>query len=277
MDINYTQLMLGEPLVYKEDPENSGHNIFVRSPTIKELAKKDNADFTIYTRLFTASIREIYSGDPKVVDQVEKDFPTIWDAAWDDKMSFEVSEKLLHMQDIPLLPLIVGGFIYWIGYDVDQIDDFQVLSNQKIVNKKLDWVIDKEVFKDFCMIVKCITLTKADETLIAPKNMSPAKQAIWKTLYDGRMRKIERKVKKTGGHSLGDDILSLEISSQGFIPMSQIKELTYYQLMNLLKGYAERDASDKEFNIYTSYKFDTEKMKIQDWREKLSLTKIKEE
>lgn len=271
MEIDYTRLMLGMPLEYKTNTENPNYNINFRIPTIEDLVTTDSVQFAIYSRVFTATIREIYSDESARVDQVERDYPTIWDAAWDTEMTDEVAMKLYKIPDLKLLPMIVGGFAYWIGYDHTKLDDFKPLSNKKIVNEKLDWVIDKDVFKEFCKVVRCVTLSKPNEDLIAPKNQTPNQQKRWDKLYAGRLRKYQRESKND---TLGDHILDFEVASQTFVPMDEIKKLTYYQFMNMLKGYGLRDASDKQFSIYTSYKYDTKDMKIKDWRDDLTLTKI---
>lgn len=52
--------------------------------------------------------------------------------------------------------------------------------------------------------------------------------------------------------------------------------MTYYQFSNLLSAYTALYSTEKQYQIYTSSKFDTKDMKLPDLSEEIKLLKINE-
>lgn len=259
MSVNYTKLILGQNIQYND-------HVKIHVPTIYELSEKPEGEFASYVKPFAVSVRELFSGAPEAVDKIEDQYPTLWEMAFDDEANMQVGQMLGDGKIFSLRDLIISGIAYWTE---TKAEDFKALLNSKIVCEKLDWVIDKEEFLEFSEHIRMITLSFPNEDLIAPRGMTPPQMKVWESLYKGRVRKLQR----AKGVSLGDKILILQASTESFIPWEEIGKMTYYQFSNLMKAYAEKEGSQREFDIYVSPKFDAEKMKINDWRSKVSLIK----
>lgn len=261
MEINYDRLILGYDVPINE-------NVTIHVPTIKELAEGGYSDFMLFSRIFVTSVREQFSGMPNDVDKIEAKYPTFWDMAFDDQMNVQVGQSMFG-EGIELLNFIVNAIAYWTHTEVE---DYRPLSNHKIISEKLDWIIDVNEFKQFSDYIKMITLNKPNEELIAPEGISskPRQARLWMKLYQGRIRELQNK--KGGG--LGDKILFLQAVAPSYMSFKQIGELNYYQFSNLMNAYAKRYNSDREFNIYTAYKFDSSKMKLTDLSEEVALIKL---
>jgi len=263
--LDYTQLLMDG--VYKYQPKSKEtKQIYIYAPTIGEIiGDRDNLNFSVFTKIFATSIREIYSSAPEMVDMRENEFPTIWDVAYGGNEAIEKEVvQLMFSLDIPLLALIVQGIAYWTRTDVA---DYKILTNGKIVNEKLNWIVEKDDFLVISDVVKTITMYAPNEDLIPPRNMKPNQMDIWKKLYEGRIRQL----KKRPSSFLADKILILQISANSYIPFKEIEKMNYLQFMGLLKGYAEKEGDEKQFAQFVAYKFDSSKMEITNWREKISL------
>ena len=258
LNINYTTLILGQDISYSE-------KITIHVPKIIEITQMAEVEFNNHIKPFVISVRELFSGMSEVVDRIEDEFPTLWDMAFNDEMNAQVGYAVSQRKGTKLTELIVDGLVYWTSSNKDE---FQILSNGKIVNKSLDWVIDKDEYQKFSKYIKIITLSQPNEELIAPRGMSEAQRKVWDALYKGRVRKLQ-KAKKV---ELGDKILILQ-GSTSYIPFREIAEMTYYQFSNLIKVYAEKEKSDTNLQFYTAYKFETKDMKLSNWRENISLIK----
>lgn len=249
MEINYDRLILGRPI-------DLGGKAKLIIPTINDLLENGQDDLMAYSRIFTTTVREQFSGVPEKVDEVEEKYPTFWEIAHDQDMSASVGEAMFG-EGIDILQMIVAGFAYWTG---TEINEYQVMTNGKIVHEKNDFVIDKQEFIDMSNLVTMVTGITPNEDLIAPKGISskPNQQKIWKQLYSGRVREL----KKTKSQNLADKILILEALSRSFIPFDEVGKMNYYQFTNLLRSTEIMRANEQNFAIYTSYKFDTKDMKL---------------
>jgi len=253
-DIKYTRLVLGKDIELDSGP-------FVHIPTIKEMMDLKDREFGNYSGPFTRSIRELFSYSAEV-DQIEEQFPSLWEAAQDEQMDAACGPLF----GAPLLSTaFIQGFAYWMRKDVSEFDR---MSNGKFINKQLNLVIDQEFFNDFCHVITACTVVEKDMDLIAPKDMSKTQRSLWDKLYKGRLRKLEKNQTE-----LGDKILILSVASGGSFKFSDIENLTYYQFECLLRAHLEREVTDRTFAIYTAYKFDTKDMKFEDWTEKVGLVK----
>lgn len=263
MSINYSSLILGRDIYY----ENKDTKFKVHVPKVKEVAEMGEGMLNLYTRPFTAIIREIFAGAPDVVNELDDKFHTIFNMLKDEPASMEVGELLTGQQGVHLGALIIQGLAYWTETEPE---DFQFLSNGTIVSEKLNWVINNDEFEEFSKYVRVIVLYKPNEDLIAPKNMdSQARKQIWLTVYNGRLRQL----KQQKSHGLGEKILILQLSAGTYISAETIADMSYYQLVNLINGFAEKEQSDQQLIIYASEKFDTSNMKLRNWREKIELIK----
>lgn len=261
MGINYTELILGRDVKYED-------KFKVHVPKIKEIIENGESDFMIKARPFTDSVRKLFSGMPEIVDEMEKQFPSLFLLAFDEEANNEVGE-LLTGNKVLLSDYIIESLAYWVECDPE---DFQLLpASKKIVSEKLDWIIDVEEYEKFADYIKVITLYQENEDLIAPKKVAsnPQKLETWKKIYAGRLRAQQ----KANGGEFGDKILILQISAGSFLSADQIESMTYYQFINLLNGYMEREAHMEELAFYTSSKFDTKNMKLTSWQSKVKLIK----
>lgn len=262
MEVNYDQLILSSKVPINE-------SLYIKIPTISELAFGEYNEFMIFTRVFVTSVREQFSGAPSEVDEIEEKFPSFLDMAFDDNMS-KVAGQMMFGEGMDLLNVIVNGLAYWTKTD---INDYKALSNHKIVNEKANWVIDREEYEQFCNYIRMITLSEPNEELIAPKNISkhPHQCQIWMNLYKGRIAKLQKK--KSEG--LGDKMLLLQAISPSYLSFEDMGNMTYYQFFNTLSAYSKMRANNREFEIYTSEKFDTKDMKLTDLSDEVILVKLK--
>lgn len=262
MELNYDRLILGSDVPINE-------NVSIHIPTIRELAEGQYNEFMLFTRVFVTSVREQFSSMPSEVDKIEEEFPTFWELAFNDNMNVSVGQTMFG-EGIDLLSVIVNGFAYWTKTKPEQ---YKVLSNNKIISEDLNWIIDSQEFQKFSDYIKMITLSEPNEDLIAPKGMAskPNRCKLWLTLYKGRIRKLQKQKSK----SLGDRLLLLEAVAPSYLSFSDIGDLNYYQFQNLLSAYSKRYQNDREFAIYTAYKFDTSKMKMTDLSEDVAMVKLK--
>ena len=251
MDVNYEQLILGGNVSLTD-------MVTLHIPTMRELIQDESKEreMNLFTRAFVTSVREQFSGFPESVDDIEAKYPTMWDLAWDESMNVQVGEAMFG-KDMTLLSVIINGIAWWTR---SEITDYKPLSNQKVVNEPLDWVIDKEEFVKFSEYIKMVTLYKPNEDLIAPPDLKgkPHKQKAWKQLYLGRIRRM----KQGNSSTIADKMLLMQALAPSFIPFNELAEMTYYQFMNLLRAYQQRKAYDQEFEIYTSGMLDASKMKL---------------
>lgn len=262
LNINYDRLLLGGDVPIKE-------GVSVHIPKLNDLINEEAANFSLFTRIFTTSVREQFSGIPEKVDEIEEAFPTFWDIAFDDDMNIAIG-KDMYGDGIDLLSVIVGGLSWWTKIPDDE---FKPLSNHKIVVESVDWVLDKEGFVEFCQLIQAITLMGPNEDLIAPKGISkkPMSARIWKKVYNGRVRNLQ----KQPGQSLGDKVLLLQALSRSYIPFNEIREMTYYQFSNLLKALQGSYQDERQFGIFVSGNFDTKDMKLEDLSNVVAMTKLK--
>lgn len=261
MGINYTNLILGRDIDYEG-------KFTIHVPKLKEIIDEGENGFMLNARPFTDSVRKLFSGMPEIVDEMEEHFPSLILLAFDDEANVQVGEMLTG-KNMLLSDYIINSFAYWIGC---KAEDFQILpASKKIVSEKLDWIVDVEEFEKFADYIKVITIYQENEDLIAPQNVgsNDKKMELWKKLYENRLKSIQRK----NDSELGDKILILQIYSNGAMDNSKIEDLTYYQFVNLLNGYAEHEAHMEELLIYTSSKFDTKNMKLTSWQSKVKLIK----
>ncbi|MCC4466844.1 hypothetical protein [Limosilactobacillus reuteri] len=261
MAVNFDSLILGSNIQLTD-------NVTIYVPTIADLANKTDASFGLYQRIFSVSVRELFSGMPAEVDKIEEEFPTLWEIAFDKDMSKEVGSNMFQ-EGATVLEIIMGGICYWTRTDPT---DYQILvQSKKIVSEEYDWVIDKDAFIDFCDHIKMITLYKRNEDLIAPKGISshPNQCRVWEGLYKGRVNKLRHQPDST----LGDKILILQTEASSLIPFDEIGKMTYYQFMNLYYSFEIKEANEREYQIFVSEKFDTKDMKLKDWRDSVSLIK----
>lgn len=262
MELNYDRLILGSDVPINE-------NVKIHIPTMRELAEGQYNEFMLFTRIFVTSVREQFSGAPSDVDRIEEEFPTFWDLAFDENMNVAVGQSMFG-EGVDLMSVIINGFAYWTKTKAEQ---YRVLSNKKVVSEDLDWIIDVKEFNEFCNYIKMITLSEPNEDLIAPKGMGskPNQCKLWLRLYQGRIRKLQEKKSK----SLGDRMLLMQAIAPSYLSFSDMGDMNYYQFQNVLSAYSKRFENDREFAIYTAYKFDTTKMKITDLSEEIATVKLK--
>lgn len=260
VDIDYTKLILGYDIPFRE-------KVTIHVPTIKEIIDIGNGMYSLYTMPFTVSIRELFSPYPEIVDSIEEQFPTVWDAMLDEEGSNQVVKAMTGQNDFPLAAMMMQCLAWWTKSDAE---DYQFLSNGKIVNEKLDWVIDFDMWNEFSAYIKVITMYQPNEDLTVGKGLlgSKHRQDLWRTLYKNRLKK-----QQAHSQSMGDKILILQAEMGTILDRQTIENMTYYQLMNYLNAFAHKEGALNQMMIYTSQKFDTQNMKLNDWRENVSLLK----
>lgn len=219
-----------------------------------------NDDFASYSIAIIRSTREIFS-PYKEVDELEKDFPTIWQMVFTEegdalfgKMNGKESGKAV----------IVEAISYWTGLPKE---DFQALTNAKIINKNKNWVIDESVFEEICELIKDATNYQANEDLIAPRNMSERTRGIWDKLYKGRLSTA----RKGSNQTMADKILILQISTASYIPIEQIKNMSIYHFNKLYSALSEKDAYEAQWQIKMSPKFEASDNPKKHWKEKVKM------
>lgn len=260
ISVNYDKLLLGNEIKLSEKA-----NLYI--PKMKEIVEQDTNELLLFSRVFVISVREQFSGVPEKVDEIEAKFPTFWEIAHDESMSREVGEAMFG-EGMDIMTMLVAGVAYWTH---SEVDDYKLLTNGKIVSEKLDLVVDKDMFLELCKLVTMITDYEPDEDLIAPPGISSKENQcrIFKKLYKGRLRQRQRQK----GSSIADRILLLQTLSNTYISFDQIGEMTYYQFLNLLNAYRSLRANNQRFDMYTAYKFDSEKIRLTDLSQDIHASK----
>lgn len=250
--LNSIDLLFGKPAKFND-------KVSLHTPTVEEVAYTEN--YSSYTQPFLVTTRQIFSSLAEV-DELEQRFPTVWQMAFDEEGS-QVTAQMFG-EDSGTSALI-SAISYWTKLDKDE---FQALSNKKIIHQKTNWVIDEKVFNSLSDGVKEIVGFEEDLDLIAPKNMSERQLDIWKKTYNGRMRSRQK-----NATSLADKIIILSISMESYIPIDEIRKMTIYHFNKLYEGLSEKESYIRQWEVKLSPKFESGNGTVKHWKEKFKVTK----
>lgn len=245
-------LVFNEPVQYSE-------KVNINVPTIYEAVL--NPNYGIYVRLFTISTRLMF-GQLRNVDQLEAQFPTVWDMMYDDEADILLG-KILGV-DYAGSQLFIESLEFWTGLKNDGEDGFVKLSNKKMIHAELDWVIDKAEFVKISKMIQMISCynPESEAQFIPPRNMSDAKFDTWTALYKGRSRNANR-----NSSSIADKIGLLAISTDCAILPEQMKTMSVFLFNKLYDGLQSKEAYEKYWQIQISPKFEGDKHPQKHWRE----------
>lgn len=247
------KLLLGQPIPIKE-------GVSIKIPTVKEIIEEPR--FFQYSKIFTISTRELFSALRKV-DELEQAYPTVWEMIFDSEdAGDEVLGQLIDGYSTGT-NILIKSLAFWTGLEAN---GFQKLTTGKFIHKESNWIIDKEEFIDFSYAIATIIDHTTNEDFIAPHGMTDARYHAWHHLYLGRMKKA-----KDHGKSFADKILILSVSTETYIPINQIMEMSIYLFNKTYVALQEKEAYEKNWQVKVSPKFDSDKMKIVDWRDKLKI------
>lgn len=244
-----------------KDPIEIVPNVYLRVPTVREVAH--TPEFSIFSRVFMTGTRELFSTF-REVDELEEAFPTIWDMLFDESGEGDIFLGNLLGTNVSGYEIVVRGLAYWTGLDVE---GFQKLSTNKIIHRNPDWIIDEKMFMEFRQAIIDMIGYEPNNDYIAPKPMNDAKYNIWKALLDGRLKKAA----KGGGRGIADKMLILSISMESYIPINEILDMSIYLFNKTYMALQEKEGYEKQWQLKVSPKFDSEKIQMRDWRDKLKL------
>lgn len=255
--MNEINLLFGDPYKITE-------GVYLRIPTISEMLSEK--DFSIFTTVFTIRTREIFTTS-RNVDALEKEYPTLFELYSQDETDNQLGRYFGGYDKVS--DVVINALNYWIifdnlpsDYDKNSEDGFTKLSNGKIIHGASEWIIDRNMFIELSKMIKVITGYKADDELVAPSITSDAQYEAWMNTYKGRLKKAKR-----NSTTLADKILILSISSEAFIPLREIKEMTVYTFNKLFNGLSAKDSYDKEFLIRVSGNFKSQG-NLTHWKDK---------
>lgn len=224
-------------------------NICIKNPTLEEVIK--NKKHHLATTVFTVSTRELFSQFPEV-DQLEARYPTIRHLIKDNKNhGNQLLGEILSDEGKTGLDIVLESLQYWT--DIPK-ENFQVLLNGNIICQDPEWIIDKEEFEDLTEIIKRITHHQDNSDYIAPPNMTPTRHKVWLNLFKNRMKKNGRKQS-----DISDKILILSIQNGAYIPIDEIRKMTYYHFVKLSLFASNQEAYKLRWMLNASEKFETEK------------------
>lgn len=249
-DFNRMDLLLGRGV------KISG-KVSIKIPTVREMCYDD--DFSIYSRVFTITTREMFSSVREVEMFVEK-YPTLWSMVF-DKEGVAILGQMF--QEEVGSDVVTGALSYWTGLDKS---GFKVLGNKKIVHAEGGWIIDESTFDKISNIIIEMTQYTPNEDLIVPKpkdgkRLSDAQWALWEKVYKNRLRKSKR-----DGATLADKILILSVSFDAYLPLDEIMNMTIYHFNRLYDAVSKKDSYVTQLAIFTSPKFES-KNGIKHWKE----------
>lgn len=248
-------LLFGKPIKVSE-------NVYLKVPTVEEVAYSE--DFNKYTALFTVKTRELFSSHEDV-DKLEEMFPSIWKMAFDEDNGGDLLLGMIFGASYPGSALIMEALAYWTSLDVN---GFQKLGNEKIIHKESEWIIDRKEFRKFCNLIKTVTCYAPNNSMTAPKNMTPSRFKAWEAILKGRLRAAERN-KRT----LADKILILSISMDSIIPIEEIRKMSYFHFNKLFEALSEKEAYQSRWDLLMSPKFDSDPKAVKHWKETFKIIK----
>lgn len=241
-------------LLFKK-PVKFTEKISIHVPTVEEVAYTEN--YSLYVQPLVVTTRQMFSALDEV-DELEERFPTLWQMAFDEEGSQIMAQMFDGQSGIDI---IIDAISFWTKLEPET---FQSLSNNKMINKGTNWVIDENVFDSFCNSVKEIIGYEQDQDLIAPKNMSERKKDIWKKTYKGRLRN-----KQKNTTTLADRIIILSISMESYIPIDEIRNMSIYHFNKLNEMLSEKESYQKQWETKLSPKFESGSGAIKHWKEKI--------
>lgn len=228
-----------------------------RNPSVHEVAK--NKDFGKYTGILVTSTRELFSQFPEV-DTLEKEYPTIIKLLNGKEVDGEsflgayfADGKKTGSQ------ILFESLSYWTAIN---IDNFKKLSNGKIVCTNPEWIIDDEEFENIVELVRLMISYEPNSDYIAPTNMTPTRHKTWLTMFKGRMKKSRRK--KPG--SIADKIMILSISNGGYIPVEEIRKMSFFHFSKLSILLSEKEGYELKWLLNASPNFETD-TKVKHWKD----------
>lgn len=230
--------------------------VSIKNPTVEEVSQ--DKTFNSSSRIFTISTREIFSQIPEV-DQLEAKYPTILSILKDPQLEKEnLLGQYFSSGQVTGQQIISQSLEFWTGISQEK---FKFLSNGKIICTDPEWIIDEEEFKNISDLIKTIVSYQPNEDFIAPPNMTPTRHKRWMNLFKNRVKKLRNN--KT---ELADKILVLSVSAGGYIPIDEIRKMTYFHFCKLNILLAEKEAYELHWQIKTSPNFEV-KDKLKHWKD----------
>ena len=243
-EYDLTDLLLGTPV-------KINNRVSIKVPKVKEVVKDNN--FENYTGVFTIMTRQAFAS-AREVDEIEAKYPNIWSMMWDEPMD-AIMGKMFGQEDKNLSDIVVESLAYWTGLDAEKYDDngenigFVILrQQQKIIHIETEWLIDITEFNAISNLIKTIISWNKPEDMIPPKPMTDAKYQSWMGFYEG----MKNSSKTRGVMTWADKMLLLSVSTETYIPLETIGEMTiftFYQTFNFLNKKDAYDISWKVFSL----------------------------
>lgn len=251
--MNDLKLLLGSSHCISKE-----HDISVYQPTVIDISNMGEDEFNKLVLPFTLTIDALFGGAD--IDEETLENLHIFDLFFTDES--DGKGCLDGFIGGSALDTIVNGFKFFL-----KTENIQVLKMRCKLIVDDSYLIDKHEFDILREIIKSVSCREDIKIEKPPKNMNQRQKDIWLKLQKGRQRK-----------SVKDAIYTCDIvnyvmyAGSSFLPMSEIKNMTYYQLTNAYKSILGLDQYKTGMNYKLSQKFDV-KEDIKHWTESLKIRK----
>lgn len=218
----------------------------IRQPTVEMAALEGN--YGTYVQFLCVTTRELFSYNPREVDKIEEQFPTMWEMMFHEEMN-EAIGKMFGFESAD--KLFLEAIAFWTKTNVQDYDYLQ--NSKKFIHKEFGWVITKEEFEKIREAIVMMTGHEPNEDLIAPEGISSASDRVidmFEKTYKGRLKKA-----KKSSSTIDDKIIILQIANGGYIPTDEIKNMSIYHFNKLYEALNEKEAYQVQWDIYVSPKF----------------------
>lgn len=219
MDKYYYELILGKPICY--------NNLIFYPITIDQITDiMDLETFKSYMLPFIITLDFLISKNI-ISEDIKEDFNIFED--------YIVKENNM----LECIAFIIGIFckVFYIKPQKNVINLYKDSDN-------LIFQITKDNFNDISDILCKLTCTNKIKVEVQPKNLSKRQKDVWEKLHSGRIREA----KKNEIHFY--DIMNIcSYSGNYYIPISEIKKMTLWQLMNCYKSKTEAKNYDDNLAI----------------------------
>lgn len=215
-------------------------------PTVYKMTMVEN--YSSYNQIICISIRELFSFNPRQVDFIEEEFPTMWEAMFNTEMNDAIGQMFGAES---ARDLFIQAVAFWTETNAE---DFECLENsKKFMHSELGWIITKQEFEKFQEYVRFLTGYEPNDDLIAPKGISSANERILdleEKTYEGRLKEMKKK-----SSSIEEKIIILQVSNGGYISLDEIKNMSLYHFNKLFEALNEKEAYRVQWDVYRSSKF----------------------
>jgi hypothetical protein len=245
-------LLLGNPI-----PLDKENGIFVYQPKIGEISAIGEDAFQKMTIPFQINLDTLFEDEEDIANN---DVFSLFFLKF--KSGEYALSKFLGVKDT--VSLLIDCIMFFTHVEKE---DIMILPQRRKIAIKEKYVIDKDSFEDFRSIVKKITKREDIKANRPPKNLKKRQRDIWEKLTKGRQRKALK-----DAIFLPDLINVVSFGGRYHIPISEIREMTFFQLSNAYGAVMAMDSYATNMGYKLSPNFKVEE-KIDHWQNLLRIGK----